>query len=138
VNLNRLIYTAGDDLGEDPGKLLKENNDTCSPDLLPIIYNNIDKNTFPDKLKVADVTPVHKKDEVTNVKNYRPVSVLSSTSKVFERLMQEQISSFITRHLSPYLCGYRKGFSAQHALISLLETWKVAVDKKGMQEHLTV
>ena len=77
------------------------------------------------------MTPVHKKDEVTNVKNYRPVSVLSSTSKVFERLMQEQISSFITRHLSPYLCGYRKGFSAQHALISLLEKWKATLDKKG-------
>ena len=111
-----------------PGKLLKENADICGPVLLPIINNNINENTFPDMLKIADVTPVHKKEEVTEVKNYRPVSVLSSTSKVFERLLQVQISAFITKYLSPFLCGYRKGYSAQHALISLLEKWRVTLD----------
>jgi retron-type reverse transcriptase len=45
--------------------------------------------------------------------------------------MQEQISAFMTRHLSPFFCGYRKGFSAQHALISLLEKWKTILDKNG-------
>ena len=82
-------------------------------------------------MKNADVIPVHKKDDVTNVKNYRPVSVLPSTSKIFERLMQVQINTFITGQLSPYLCGYRKGFSAQHALISLVEKWKGTLDKQG-------
>ena len=57
--------------------------------------------------------------------------MLPSTSKVFERLIQKQIIHFITDKLSPYLCGYRKGFSAQHALISLIEHWRVSLDKKG-------
>ena len=37
----------------------------------------------------------------------------------------------VARFLSPYLCGYRKGFSTQQALISLLEKWKIVLDRKG-------
>ena len=54
-----------------------------------------------------------------------------STSKIFERIMQGQIYDYISGKLSPYLCGYRKGYSAQHALISLIEHWRTALDKKG-------
>ena len=114
-----------------PCKLLKSNHDTCAP-VLTKIYNECVKSTsIPDKMKNADITPVHKKEEVTNVKNYRPISVLPSTSKVFERLMQSEINSFMSVNLSKYLCGYRKGYSAQHALISLLEKWKSMLDQKG-------
>ena len=45
--------------------------------------------------------------------------------------MQNQISSHIEKHLSPFLCGYRKGYSAQHALIVLIEKWKMTLDKNG-------
>ena len=45
--------------------------------------------------------------------------------------MQTQIVEFISSKLSPFLCGYRKGYSAQHALISLIEHWREALDKKG-------
>ena len=74
---------------------------------------------------------MHKKGDTTNVKNYRPVSVLPSVSKVFERLMQSQINSFINKSLSKYLCGYRKGFSTQTALLSLIEKWRNILDQNG-------
>ena len=45
--------------------------------------------------------------------------------------MQKQISGYISNYLSPYLCGYRKGFSSQQALLSLIENWKMVLDKKG-------
>ena len=35
------------------------------------------------------------------------------------------------KYLSEYLCGYRKGYSAQHALVALIEKWKTSLDKKG-------
>ena len=54
-----------------------------------------------------------------------------SISKVFERLMQSQIISHIEKFLSPYLCGYRKGYSAQNALLCLIEKWKTSIDKGG-------
>ena len=52
------------------------------------------------------------------------MSVLPTVSKVFQRIMHRQISIFVEKILSPYMCGYRKGFSTQQALLSLIETWK--------------
>ena len=49
--------------------------------------------------------------------------VLPTISKVFQRLMHHQVSEYID-NLSPFLCGYRKGFNTQTALWSLLEKWK--------------
>ena len=114
-----------------PSKVLKQNADICIPILSDIINNCFEAMEFPDGLKVADVSPVYKKDDATDIKNYRPISVLPSVSKIFERVMQTQISDYMHKHLSPFLCGYRKDFSAQHALIALLEKWKISLDKGG-------
>ena len=120
-----------------PCKSLRDNAEVCT-DVLTNIFNTkiIRDLTFEDKLKVGDIAPIfktdrNKKKDATNVENYRPVSVLPSTSKVFERLLQTQIANYISGKLSPYLCGYRKGYSAQHALISLIEHWRRALDSKG-------
>ena len=45
--------------------------------------------------------------------------------------MVKQIGAYVDKFLSPFLCGYRKGYNAQHALLSLLEKWRVSLDKKG-------
>ena len=83
-------------------------------------------------LKDADVTPVFKKNNPLNKENYRPVSVLLIISKVFEKLMQNQINLHIKCFLSPYLRGYRKGFIGQHVLISLIERRRrKSLDNKG-------
>ena len=60
-----------------------------------------------------------------------PVSVLPSVSKIFERIIQNQFSSYIDEFLSPYLCGYRKGFNTQYALLSLIEKWKKTLYDNG-------
>ena len=64
-------------------------------------------------------------------KQSRPVSVLPGVSKFFERLMHKQLSFYIDQILSHYMCGYRKGFSTQHALLSLIEKAKKVLDNKG-------
>ena len=86
---------------------------------------------FPSNLKNADVTPIFKNTNPLNKENYRPVSVLPMISKVFEKLIQNQINVHIKSFLSPYLCGYRKGFNSQHALMSLIERWRKFLDNKG-------
>jgi len=55
---------------------------------------------FPNKLKLADITPVHKKDETTNKENYRPVSVLPLISKIFERVTYDQLSSYLEKYIN--------------------------------------
>ena len=57
--------------------------------------------------------------------------MLPAVSKLYERVIQKQITTHIDKYLSPYLCGYRKGYNAQHALISLIERWKKSLDKHG-------
>ena len=107
--------------GNIPTKLLKEVSDICAP-ALNDIWNNeiITQKCFPNNLKLAHVTPVFKKEDASLLKNYRPVSVLPVVSKIYERIMQKQILEYIDKHLSPHLCGYRKGYSTQTALISII------------------
>ena len=74
--------------------------------------------------------PIHKKDDTTLKKNYRPVSLIPVVSKLFERDTYNQILSYIDKFLSPYLFGYRKGFSTEQCIIVMLETWRNALDRK--------
>ena len=107
-------------------------SDICSP-FLAAIWNQelfLNKN-FPQKLNHVDITPVYKKEDSTKVKNCRPFTVLPTVTKIFERLMQKQRSEYINQFLSPFLCGYRKGFSIQTALVWLIEKWKNQLDKNG-------
>jgi len=96
-----------------------------------LINTNVGNNVYPDTLKLADVNPAHKKEARINPENYRPISVLTSTSKVFERVLHDQINSKMKGILSSKLCGYRKGFGSQHALISMIEHWRKSLDNKG-------
>ena len=57
--------------------------------------------------------------------------IACSLSKVFEKIMHDQIGQYINSFLTPYLCGYRKRFSTQQALLSLIEKWKIVLDSKG-------
>ena len=113
-------------------KLLKGTLEIIVEPLMSIWNDEVIKNKkFPSKLKCADLTPIFKKLDSTLKGNYRPVSILPVVSKIFERLMQKQIKDYIDKHLSPYLCGYRKGFNAQYALTEMIEKWKTWLDKNG-------
>lgn len=115
-----------------PSKILKESSDLCAKHLMEIWNKEILQNkNFSKALKLADITPVFKKGDATLSKNYRPVSVLPSASKIFERLIQKQLFPFIEGSLSSSLCGYRKKYSTQTALVSLVEKWKKMIDEKG-------
>ena len=106
--------------------------DIISQPLTDIFNREVIQNKkFPSKLKLADLTPVHKKLEKVFKKNFRPVSILPLVSKIFERILNTQMSVKVEVFLSPYLCGYRKGFSAEYALVSMVEKWKDILDQGG-------
>ena len=90
----------------------------------------IEHKKFAVELKLADITPLHKKLENILKENYRPVSLLPVVSKIFERIMLKQMKPFIERFLSKWLCGYRKGYNAQYALVAMMEKLKECLDKK--------
>ena len=61
-------------------------------------------------------------------KNYRSVNLLSMFSKLFERLMAEQFTSYFENILNPLVSAYRKGYSCQHVILHLTEYWRKALD----------
>ena len=88
--------------------LLKDNVDICAPILTEIFNDCIKNGTFADELKLADISPIFKSIDSTAKKNYRPISISRSVSKIFENLLQKQLSSLFDQHLSQLLCGYKK------------------------------
>ena len=113
-----------------PASILAQNNDLIS-DYSRQIYNNAKNiNKYPMSLKIADVIPVHKKDDKPLLKNYRPISLIPLVSKLFERNMYNQISQYINTFLSPYLFGYRRGYSTEQCIVIMTESWKKALDNK--------
>ena len=114
-----------------PGKCLKDHAKTYSTTITELVNKTSTTSIYSDKLKIADLYPIHKKGSRNAAGNYRPVSVFPYMSKLFERNLKEQIGSGMEQFLSNKLCGYRKGFSAQHALIAMTEKWRKSLDKGG-------
>ena len=73
-----------------PIKIVKENVDIISHFLYHNFNNSLSCSTFPTGMKYAD----DKKDDKTDKTNYRPISILPNLSKVYERLMYNQISPY--------------------------------------------
>ena len=97
--------------------------------LYRLLVQIVDEGIFPSNLKNADVTPIHKKEDRLSKGNYRPVSILPTLSKVYEKLLHPQIYTFFNDIFSKFLCGYRKGHGTQHCLLYMLEKLKSFLDK---------
>ena len=77
-----------------PVKVLIDSVDTHLPIFTDIVNSSVRNGTFPEELKLAEVTPLFKKANVFGKVNYRPVSLLSHVSKVYERIIFNQISTY--------------------------------------------
>ena len=113
-----------------PPKIIKDSISVVTPYLTKLFNKSLADNIFPCNLKKGNVTPLFKKEDNTKKENYRPISILPTNSKLYERLIFQQITPFRSKNLSPYLCGFRKGFNAQHALMRLKDKLNKSLDKK--------
>ena len=78
------------------------------------------------------MTSVYKNISKNSKDNYRPVSILSNISKIYERCLYDQIQVFFDSILSKYKCGFWRGYNAKHCLITLIEkNEKKSVDNGG-------
>ena len=96
--------------------------------LTRLINSSFENGLFPDELKI--VIPIFKNCDKKDTINYRPISVLTFFSKIFEKTMYNHLLSFIDRKyiLYKYHFGFRKSHSTNHAIISLLEKVNQALD----------
>ena len=87
-------------------------NSSCKP--LSIIFNDcLNEGKFPHKWKKANVVPVHKNGNNQSLKNYWPISLLPTCSKIFERLIYNEMFTFFTENnlISPNQLGFGPGDS---------------------------
>ena len=97
------------------------------------IYNQwIETGIVPNTLKVSQVTPVYKNGDATDPANYRPISTLSSFSKVFEKLIYNHLYTFLEKYGIFVLVSiwFRKGYSTEQAVLEITDSRKKAMDKK--------
>ena len=111
-----------------PVKVLIVSVDTYLPICIDIKNSSIRNGTFPEELKLIEVTPLFKKADRFDKVNYRPVCLLPHVSKVYERIIFNQISTYFEPYFSSFLTGFRKNYNTQHSLLKMLELWKEALD----------
>ena len=99
-----------------PSRIIKQNADVFT-DILPSSFNNlIYQSQFAPIFKLVNISLAFKKGDRNFKENYRPVSILSNISKIFEQCMFRQISTFMDSYLTKKQCGFRKGYSPQYCL----------------------
>ena len=111
-----------------PPKIVKLSANIIDSHLTNIINNDLQKNQFSEDAKKATVKPIFKKKEREIIENYRPVSLLTCFSKIYEKFILEKLEPFVEKFLSKYMAAYRKKYSSNHVLIRLIETWKHNLD----------
>ena len=113
-----------------PIYILKAFNNFFSSILCKIINLVFETGIFPDLCKLAKVIPINKKDDALLCENYRPISLLSIFSKIFEKLIYGRMYKFLDVNNLIYnrRFGFRTNYSTEHALISLTENIKNLLD----------
>ena len=85
-----------------------------------VINSSFSQGIFPSSLKKARVVPIHKGGTKIDVANYRPISLLSSFSKIYEKLMHIRVLDFLDSNGSLFenQYGFRPGMSCEHAILN--------------------
>ena len=100
-------------------KLLKDSADVIAPSLAYIFNQSILTGIFPQDLKTAFISPIFTSGDMTESTNYRLISILYATSKIFEKLISKQLLNYLESNeiLTYEQAGFRKNHSTQTSLL---------------------
>lgn len=115
-----------------PSNIIKACRATLVPYITHICNISFATGVFPKCFKKAIVHPIFKSGNRDNVNNYRPISVLSSMSKVLERLLNNRLVNYLESQnlISPNQFGFRKNKSTEDAVLGLTELVSCMLDSK--------
>ena len=113
-----------------PPKLIKIAVESLTPLLIKSINSSTEHNIFADLAKTALVSPLDKeKPNKNDIANFRPVSILNTFLKIYERVVKNQLLHGMGNVFSPQISAYRKSYNSQHILLCLIEEWREYLDK---------
>ena len=113
-----------------PNKLIKLASHELSKPFTYIYNQSIIQGIVPNAFKVSRVTPIFKSGDATDPANYRPIAVLSPFSKILEKIINDQLISFIDKYniLFKYQFGFRKDHSTELAILEITDILKTSID----------
>ncbi len=93
---------------------------------------------FPDKLKIAKILPIFKKDDEIQFTNYMPISLLPTISKIFERFIFNQLYKFFIDNNLHYgnQYGFREGHSTEYATLELVD--RITLEMDNMNTPISI
>lgn len=123
-------FTSGSD--DIPDYVVKQCIDYLKKPLTDIYNSSLGLGIFPKQLKIAKVTPVHKKGNKRDINNYRPIASLSVFSKVLEKLVYNRMIAFIESNgiITEAQHGFRSKRSTETALQDFINEVQAAIDNK--------
>ena len=85
-------------------------------------------------MKLAKVLPIYKDGEKSDPSNYRPISILSTVSKIFEKHVNKHLMAYLNKYklLHDNQSGFRPNHSCQTALVKLINDWMTCIDKDDL------
>ena len=103
---------------------IKLSSSILIPFLVSLINASFSLGIFPDDLKIAKVIPLFKKGDTLDINNYRPISLLTCFSKIFEKAIFTRLSNFLDKHsvLIPSQYGFCTNRSSTHAILDIVST----------------
>ena len=126
--LNPAKATGLDGIGP---RILKLASTVLSPSITALINKSIETATFPDQLKMAKLYPIHKGGSKSDPANYRPISILPTISKIFEKHINKHLVAFLNKYkvIDANQSGFRQKHSCQTALVKLIDQWMACIDR---------
>lgn len=130
--INNLKTKNSSGLDQIPITLIKKCCHSIKSPLTYIFNICLSEGTFPDRLKWAKILPIHKKGDATNMNNYRPIAILSSFSKILEKIIANQLVSFLGKYniISQNQFGFMKGKSTEQAIYCFINKVISSLDKQ--------
>ena len=115
-------------------EILKCRLPVIEPAIAAAFNKCIEERTFPKCHKIAKIIPICKKGDKRKPENYRPISLLSSISKVFEKLLQSRMIKFSEENsiISGNQYGFRSNRSCIDAIVSITEFLRTEIDRKSL------
>ena len=115
-----------------PNKLLKIAAPHICQSLTSLFNLSIETNIFPHEFGIANVSPLFKTGDHTDKDNYRPISVIPTVARIFERIIYEQLYTYLIENelINPQQSGFRSLHSTVTALLDLTNEWCYNIDRK--------
>ena len=115
------------------GSVLKYCSDSLAYPLSKMFNLVYNVGCIPFEWKTSNVVPIHKKDNKSDIKNYRPISLISLVMKVFERIMYEELLNRTENKIDPRQHGFLKNKSCNTNLLSFTNSVALSLhDKVGV------